>query len=363
MKFDNIIIFRTGHLGDILTSLPAFWRIRDNFPNSRIALLTNRRGSEKLITAEDFLPRTGLFDEFIGYPSNAKGFQKIKGFLKTIRTVRRGKYDCLIYLMNRNRSLQQIERDRLFFRLCGIKKIVGINHLNNNLLDYNVEKPLPGVKSETEFFLECLNDGELNLLPETILKTDLRLTAAEHEAAERRLREIFPSFKEFDLIAIAPGSKWESKIWGDDKYAGVLRLLMKKFKILPIIFGGREDRESGNRILSEIKTGFNAAGILSIRESAALLSKCRLYLGNDTGTMHLAAAVGVECAAVFSAVDFPGRWHPAGNRHNIFRHQVECEGCHSSECFNHKLCLEIIDINSVYNSCVSMLNAKRDVSS
>ena len=103
-------------------------------------------------------------------------------------------------------------------------------------------------------------------------------------------------------------------------------------------------------------TGTNSAGQLSVRESAALLRECKLYLGNDTGTMHLAAAVETACVAIFAAVDWRGRWTPFGLGHQIFRQTVKCEGCHTPDCFNAHKCLEMTTVSEVHAACSRILN-------
>jgi ADP-heptose:LPS heptosyltransferase len=156
-------------------------------------------------------------------------------------------------------------------------------------------------------------------------------------------------------IAVAPGSKWDSKIWDEGRYAEVVSRLITKFDVSPVIFGGPEDRDKGARLISRWGRGANAAGELNVRRAAAGLADCALYLGNDTGTMHLAAAVGTPCVAIFSAVDWAGRFEPVGDQHILFRRTVECEGCHSPICLTDRRCLDLIDAEGVYNACVEVL--------
>jgi ADP-heptose:LPS heptosyltransferase len=69
-----------------------------------------------------------------------------------------------------------------------------------------------------------------------------------------------------------------------------------------------------------------------VAESAALLSRCSLLVGLDTGTTHLAAAVGVPCVVIQSANSFPGHWDPLGANHAVLRADVPCGGCLLQEC-------------------------------
>ena len=125
----------------------------------------------------------------------------------------------------------------------------------------------------------------------------------------------------------------------------------------PIVFGGPENRAIGERLVGKWRTGAVAAGELSVREAAAVLEKCRLYVGNDTGTMHLAGAVGVPCVAIFAAIDWIGRWKPLGDRNHLIRKSVDCEGCHQPVCPFDNKCLELVTVDEVYRACCETLES------
>ena len=363
LKFEpkRILVFRIGHLGDTLVALPAFWALRKRFPNAHITLLSNVSAKNAgYPTAQGVLPAKGLFDEFISYPNEAGKAAAALGFLKLGVAIRQGRYDMLAYLMTRNRDEGRVKRDLSFFRLAGIKQHIGTKHLLANYLPENGKAPLPEVEPEYKYLLKCLSEegvtggGD----PGQEISTELLLGGDERINATVWIDENCgdPLSAGSKFIAVAPGTKWESKLWPEENYAEVLSRLITSKGLFPIIFGGPEDRDKGDRILQKLGTGANAAGELSIREAAVALAQCRLYLGNDTGTMHLAAAMGVPCVAVFAAIDYPGRWVPFGNNNAVLRKAIPCEGCHSPICkFNHE-CLEI-SVEEVYQACVRVLAA------
>ncbi|MFL6468112.1 MAG: glycosyltransferase family 9 protein [Pyrinomonadaceae bacterium] len=156
-------------------------------------------------------------------------------------------------------------------------------------------------------------------------------------------------------FAVAPGSKRPSRMWSENRFSEVIAKLVDEIDLFPIFFGSVQEQGLCERILARVGRGINIAGKLNIRESAGLLKSCRFYLGNDTGTMHLAAAVGIPCVAIFSAADRNGQWEPFGEGHQILRRNVECEGCRVDICPRANLCLELIDSNEVYNACVDLI--------
>lgn len=348
---------RIGHLGDTLVALPSFWALRTAFPHAKITLLSNSdKKNVNYLAPSSILPPSGIFDEFIDYPTNVSAAESIFGAAKLARSIRKGRFDAAFYLMPRARSAKQIARDRTFFRLGGIPRIFGLDYTLKHSLAGPIPSPTPVIDSEANFLLDLLENAGV-AIDRDELKTDLLLSSTEKKRAADFLAEsdVLDPQK---LIAIAPGSKWESKIWFEERYAEVVDALIKDFDICPVILGGPEDRERGERLLEHWGRGVNAAGKLKVRESAALLEHCSLYLGNDTGTMHLAAAVGVRCLAIFAAIDYPGRWTPFGSGHKVFRCSVECEGCHTPDCFNDNKCLRLVTVDEIIGAANAMLSAE-----
>lgn len=363
-KTKKILVFRIGHLGDTLVALPAFWQLRNNFPNADITLLNNVDvNNPHYISASSVLPKNGLFNNYMEYPTGVSGIRKFYELAQLLKKIRKSKFDLFIYMMTRNRTKDQINRDESYFRLTRIKDLKGFNYLRENGLNNNADYNLTPIVSEHQFLKDLIYDeGLINTLQyESDEITELLLTVDEITNSSKIVGELASDIKILDkcVIAVAPGSKWDSKKWDTAKFIATLKKLNDHINIYPLIFGGKEDKSVGDHITSELGFGTNLSGALSVRESAAALSKCKLYIGNDTGTMHLAASVGVTCVAIFAAIDYIGRWNPIGSHHKIIRKQVECAGCHSPVCLTDRRCLEQIEIDEVFQSSIEILNIKR----
>ena len=355
MSFNNILVFRIGHLGDTLVALPAFWELRRAFPNAKLTLLSNvDAANPNYLSPRSVLPAQGLFDEYVDYPTNLGPFASKTAALKLLFRLRTSRYDGAFYLMPRTRALSAIARDKKFFRLAGISELRGARYLEENRLPDVPPKPTPRVETESEFLLHALASEGVPLSAQP--QADLLLSAEERGLAEDWLDKNGMNGAEHPLLAIAPGSKWESKLWFEDRFFETVRRVIEATGALPLIFGGPEDREKGDRLIASWGRGGNASGDLSVRGSAALLERCSAYLGNDSGPMHLAAAVGLPCVGIFAAVDYIGRWEPFGTNNTTFRERVECEGCHSPVCFNAHKCLDLVDVDRVTAACLAALN-------
>src|SRR6266496_1821247 len=99
------------------------------------------------------------------------------------------------------------------------------------------------------------------------------------------------------------------------------------------MMGAAEERSRTDALMSHWRgPRLNVCGHLTVRESAALLTRARIYVGHDSGPMHLAAAVGKPCVVVFSSRNLPGQWFPFGSYHRVLYHSISCQGCQLDVC-------------------------------
>ena len=103
----------------------------------------------------------------------------------------------------------------------------------------------------------------------------------------------------------------------------------------------------------------NLAGRLSVFGSASILSRCATLIGNDSGTTHLAAMVGIPCVAIFSARNAPGQWEPLGQHHIVLEDRPACAGCMLDDCVHEgNKCLTRIQAGSVVRGAVSLIESR-----
>jgi heptosyltransferase III len=343
----RILVYRTGQIGDTIIALPAMRAVRNSFPSAHLCLLTGRHQQSNFVLAADVLPQEGLFDDCITYPTDTSGANP-KVFPAMLREIRRQSFDTLVYLAPRIRTRWQVRRDLLFFRMAGIRNFIGHRGVNP-MQSPGDDNPLPEVEHEADHLLERLSLSGIPVPSPDKRSIDLQLTEKEHRQATDWLRNCLgEQLIRMPLIAVGPGSKSPSKMWPEERFADLGKHLINESGLYPIIFGGPEDRDLGQRLISIWGSGANACGELSVRQAAAAMTNCCLYIGNDTGTMHLAAAAGVTCVAIFSAIDWPGRWYPYGIGHTVLRRSVPCEGCQLQICVERELiCLQQIAVADV----------------
>lgn len=344
-----ILIFRIGKLGDTLIAMPAIQAIRNKYPEHRLLLLTERHtNNSHHISSWDVLSPTGWFDDVFIYEVTPGLINKIKNLCKLFKQLRHLDIQHT-YNLSPDRSPFQRNRDRLFF-----KNVLGIpGYTDSKPFSPPANGPdgsLPKVEAEWRRIL--------SIVQETKQEHDYRLPIPQmykDEVANVLLSQNINLGQ--NLIAIAPGSKMPAKRWPVECFADLgQHIIDSRPDITLIVFGGNEDEAVGNILCKEWGgRAYNLAGKLSIYGSASLLERCLLYVGNDTGTMHLAAMVGVPCVAIFSARDYPGKWEPFGRIHTILRNSVKCAGCMLEVCDKSNECIRSISVMDVKLQVFSML--------
>jgi ADP-heptose:LPS heptosyltransferase len=344
-----ILVFRVGQLGDTIVSIAALHAIRAAHPGARIVLLTDRQRHLRTVDAWDVLGPTGFLDDVLYLPVPWT-FGDLGRACAAIRAL---DAERMYYLTPMPRTAWQARRDRFFFHtLCGIRTVVGVRPTS----PYPVRDGsgrLIRLESESNRLRAWIAGGAIGATPGPI-DHRLPLAAAHRERAAARLAGMSSA----RLIAFAPGSKMPAKMWPLDRFAAVGRQLLARYPdVRLLVLGGGEQEHQAAETLTAT-WGSRSANLvgLGIWDTAAVLERCRLYIGNDTGTMHLAASVGTPCVAIFSARDNPGRWEPAGAGHVVLRRDVPCAGCVLADCVEHQnVCLTSIPVEEVVAAAAARL--------
>ncbi len=324
----RVLIYRLGSLGDTVVALPCFHLIESAFPNAERRLLTNIPVHGKAPAAAAVLGESGLVHGYISYPV---GMRSLRDILSVQAEIRRFRPDLLVYLAAL-RGERAATRDRWFFRLCGLRKMVGYpastEDFKRQLLpDRESYEPEAARLARS---IGILGDASLD----HDSSWDLRLTPAERQRAD----EIQKEWNGARLLVVSLGTKAQANDWGDANWSALLTRLSA---MLPdhrlALIGAADEKGSCDRAAAAWHDRtLNLCGALAPRESAALLQSADLFIGHDSGPMHLAAAVGTPCVAIFSARNLPGVWFPRGQSNRVIYHRTDCAGCGLTTCIEQK---------------------------
>ena len=358
----NVLIFRTGQLGDTIVSLPAIHAIRAAYPDHNLVLLTPHQPGN-LVSPLELFGEAKLFSQVLFYiPPSARPNTWIHPVVLAIK-LRRLKPETFFYL--RDFPCKHVRRDKFFFQIvCGVRNSYGLNGSSYIFDRRDASGRLLRYPSEAQRLLDIVREASAGLQMRADVDFTLPISERESFRIESlwRENEIRP---DQGIFGFGPGSKMAAKRWPLDRFVEVAKQLLANSACLRVmIFGGPEDFPLGEEMKRALgEKVVNVAGQLTVLESAAALRHCRLYIGNDTGVMHLAAAVGTPCVAIFSARDHPGRWEPYGANHIVLRKDPACAGCLLEVCSERNMvCLNEITISEVLEAVELVLKTPRDSS-
>ena len=344
----KVLIYRLGSLGDTAVALPCFHLIERAYPNSERILLTNFPVHAKAPASAAVLGDSGLVH---GYMRYTVGTRSPSELLRLAGEIRRFRPDVLVYLMPL-RGTKAVTRDRWFFRLAGgVTRIVGLPAAAELV---RIEDPATGMYSPEAVRLARTVRALGDAAPDKLENWSLRLTAAEKNTARLALSELGGR----PLMVCGPGTKMQAKDWGQENWRALLAKLAALYPAHGLaLIGANEDAEVSEYAARDW-TGpkVNLCGRLSPRETAALLEHAQVFLGPDSGPMHLAACASVPCVIAFSARGLPGVWYPAGTQHRVIYHKVNCFGCNLETCIvEGRKCLTSITVEEMASAVESAL--------
>ncbi len=338
----RILIYRLGSLGDTVVALPCFHLIERFFPCSERRVLTIYPEHQAASPMDAVLGGTGLVHGYLRYPVKTRHPAE---FLRLIRAIRAWNPDALVYLTE-YRGFWNTLRDGLFFKLCcGIPRVFGLPWTpqirQHRLKSHGVHE------SETERLVHKLGGAMGPIDLDSRAAWDLRLSPAELAKADAALKA-WPAPARF--IACGVGTKVPLKDWGLANWRELLARLGRKWPAVGLVMVGAEGEAALNEEARRVWPGpsLNLCGRLNPRESCALLGRAAFFLGHDSGPMHLAAAAGTPCVAVFTARAKPGVWFPYGRGHHPLYHRTPCADCRLEVCrYGHRLCITSITVEEV----------------
>lgn len=306
---DRVMIYRLGSIGDTAVALPCFKFLRRRFPSSRLSLLTNhpRHGEAPVLSV---IGPMGLVDKVLPYHVGERDPRELWRLMSRIRSERP---DLVVYL-SEYRGTAKLFRDVIFLRLAGAGRIVGTPFGKASRMPREIG-PNGELEQEAARLARCLDRlGTIDL--EDADGWNLDFTPEESQFARGMLDDM-PGGGPF--VTASVGAKIPSKDWGEPAWTAVLRELSSRLEGHGLVMiGGPDDRERSARV-ARVWDGpvVNLCGQATPRQSAAVMARAAVFVGTDGGPMHLAAAAGTRCCALFGPYNRPRQWHPLGPGHHI----------------------------------------------
>ena len=288
----KILVFSFSFIGDAVLSTSVIQPLRRHFPDAHISFLVGPQ-AVGLLATDPNIDATLVYDnrgEHAGW----------KGRLRLIKTLRLDKFDLVVNL-----------RDSLTARCIGAEHWGMVRGESN--------------RHAVTRYLEVLQKRGVDT---TGAHPHLQLTEDEQTLARCFLTEAGITAERL-LIGIHPGGNWVYKLWDVEKYALVANALCKEQKAVILLFAGPNERALQTQVSEMMDIPPILVTTENLRHLAALISACNVYIGNDTGPMHIAAAVDTPVVALFGSTNHI-RSGPYGDKRIVVQSGIDlgCNPCH-----------------------------------
>lgn len=350
----RILVVRLGSMGDIVHTLPAVIALRNAFPNAHIGWTVEQRWTP-LLAAEGSPPsgmrgpERPLVDQV--HVVNTLAWRKALLSVGTWREIRAAVSDL------------RIVNYEVAFDFQGTFKSAVLAQLSRAPIRIGFDRPRekPATMSYTtrvEAVGQHIIEQNLSLI-RTIVSgaSGISFSLPIDSAAETKVSTELAAHDGREFALISPGGGWGAKCWAPERYGEVARGLDGLGVQSLINYGPGEERLA--REVERYSQGAAKAVLCSIGELLALTRRARLFIGGDTGPMHLAAAFGVPVVAIFGPTD-PARNGPFAREDIVVRRLPPCAPCYSRTCARHAGIMAGIGVGEVLSAAERRLAAARE---
>jgi len=327
----RILVRGVNWVGDTILTYPTVQKLKSLFPHSHLAILV----PSHLIDLWKTFPYA---DEIIPFQKK-RGFGSIWEDLNLSQSLKERNFDLAIIFPRSFRSAFQAYLARIPIR-------IGYQDEGRSLfLTHGIRRTEEIRRSHRVHYFQKLTDSlgqaEGSSSPRIFLREE------DRKWAEQKLRDLGIQDGR-PLIGMNPGATYGlAKCWYPERFGELGKRLFEKWKATVLLFGKEEERPIAKEILQHLKEGgIDLTGKTHLLQLAALLERCQLIVTNDTGTMHVATAVGTPVVALFGSTD-PSTTGPWGDGHVVIRKDVPCSPCLKRICPTDHRCMELITVDEV----------------
>ena len=337
---NKILIIRPGGIGDAVLLIPAIKILKNYLPGSEIDILSEKRNSEIFALCKE-VSKVFQYDKDLELKKCLKNNYDI-----VIDTEQWHRLSAVVAYLTKapiRVGYNTNERGRLFTHT------VPYSHDEYEVYSFfNLIEPILRSYSLLQSKEELFFDPDKPFLDIDNISVDKETLSVINTAVEK-----WPK----GLIAISPGATVRERRWGGDRYGKVAKKLSEEGYGV-IIVGAASDRPEAEKILQYAPHCIDLTGKTDLKTVAYILKQCKLFIGPDSGTLHIAVGVGTPTVSLFGS-GIQKKWGPIGRNHIIINKNLPCSPCtrfgYTPECRNAIQCILQITINEVLESAHKLL--------
>ena len=329
----RILITRTDRLGDVILSTPVIRHMRKLYPDAYIAFMV-RPENRDVVASNPHLDEVLVYDKY-------RSQKSLWGTVMFALKLKKKKFNIGI-------ALHPTNRVHIMLRLAGIPLRIGYDRNMSWLLTRSLpHHKQRGEKHEIDYNFDLLQRAGIDTAG-----ADRRPYMVTTEDDKRMIDSLEKSLGiADDIIAVHPGASCSSKRWPPERFALAADVISRKCGCEIVLVGGDETAEFSNAVISAMtRSAVDLTGMLRVGELAEFLSRCRMFISNDSGPVHIAVAVGTPVVSIFGRKDpglSPVRWGPLGLSDEVLHRDAGCKKCLAHECEKGFLCLKAVIVEEV----------------
>ncbi|MEO8045653.1 MAG: putative lipopolysaccharide heptosyltransferase III [Nitrospirota bacterium] len=323
----NVLIIKLRYIGDVLLATPTVRAIKAAQPDVRVTMMVNRG-------TEDVLSENPDLEEVIVLDKGSLAAQS-----RLIAGLRSRRFDTVIDLTDGDRSA-------FLTWISGASVRIGFNdeHRWRGKYYTQVVQSMPGVQHRIDRDLEALKPMSIQAGSKD---PQLWLTPEEEKSADELLDQLGVQRSQ-SMMILQPGARYWFKAWPPDRYAELADRLTSHYDCQVLIGGSNQDVDLAQQIRQTTKSEpVIIAGRTTIKQFSAIVKNSTLFVGSDSGAMHIAAAVGTSVVALFGPSN-PAEWGPRGKTNQVIYKGLDCRVCFHPTCQRgEQNCMKLISVDEV----------------
>ncbi|MBU1869059.1 MAG: glycosyltransferase family 9 protein [Candidatus Omnitrophica bacterium] len=328
----KIVAIRIDRIGDIIVSMPALKALKQVFPEARISLLVSRQNeplAKCIPYVDEVLVYEGLFKT--SAKLQKKGFDLAVDLMMdyTLKTAL-----LTAFIRSRFRAGFDIGGRGILFSLRFKPRAVK-SHMSRHIFDL------------INFIAAARTGGSLT---QEAVYRPLDISDENRSFAINTLKENGITLSEF-IVCMHPGGKFPSQRWPAESFARLADILIADYKARIIFIGSKDDEPLIKRIASLMKQGPAQAIGLPLDKTAGLISQAKLFIGNNSGLLHIACCLNVPTVSTLGPTD-PYLWRPEGDNNIVVTKSLPCSPCSRPVCADNG-CLRLITVGDMLEAVKS----------
>jgi ADP-heptose:LPS heptosyltransferase len=338
----RILVIKLRAIGDVVLATAVLPNLKKAYPKAEIHFLTEKP-SVPVLEGNPFVDRidTAPADPWSGSRSGASWAE----FFQFISRLRRAQYDLVFDLFGNPRSAW-------LTALSGAGIRVGFDFRGRRFAYNRVVEPRGDRVHEVEFNLDALRHAGVPIIDS---KPMFPVGQKDAETVDRWISA--SGLRRERLAALHVWGSWPAKRWGLDSFARLGDKLVGRYGLDVVLLWGPGEKKNAETVRGGMRCPSVLAPEWTLKELGALFSRCRLTVANDSGPMHISAAVGAPTIGIFGPTDWRLQGPVGGGNIPVFKKGLECLGCNKLECGDLK-CMETLGVEEVLEAVDHVLGLK-----